>query len=139
MQFCLWRVSLSKKKKKLRIMITKPPLQWKFWGCWQHIGQYNLLWKLGFVHSVFEGISEVFIKALVGGNYSLASIGHIAKDVMSILDLLQTYSFSHVRKQSNAVTHALAERIRFFFQLFGWRIFQQMFLIFVVVDFLVNK
>ena len=103
MQFCLWRVSLSKKKKKLHIMITKPPVQWKFWGC------------LGFVHSVFEGISEIFIKALVGGNYSLASIGHIAKDVMSILDLLQTYSFSHVRKQSNAVIHALAQRVRFFF------------------------
>ena len=72
------------------------------------------------MHSVFEGISEVFIKALVEGNYSLASIGHIVKDVMSILDLLQTYSFSHVRKQSNAVTHALAQRVRFFLFLVVW-------------------
>ena len=90
------------------IMINKTPLQWKFWGCWQHVGQYNLLWKLGSVHSVFEGNSKVFIKALVEGNYSLARICHIEKDVMSILGLLQTHFFTHVRRQSNAVVHALA-------------------------------
>ena len=66
--------------------------------------------ELGFVHSMFEVDSEVIIKSLVDGNSSLASIGHLVKDVMSISGLLQTYSsFSHVRRQGNVVAHTLAQ------------------------------
>ena len=65
--------------------------------------------ELGFVHSVFEVDSEVIIKSLVDSNSSLTSIGHHVKDVMSISGLLQTYSFSHVRRQGNVVVDALAQ------------------------------
>ena len=65
--------------------------------------------ELSFVHSVFEVDSEVVIKSLVDDNSSLTSIGHHVKDVMSISGLLQTYSFSHVRRQGNVVVHALAQ------------------------------
>ena len=51
--------------------------------------------ELGFQQSVFEGDLEV-IKTLDNGNFSLASVGHIVKDIRSILGLLQTISFSYV-------------------------------------------
>ena len=41
-----------------------------------------------------------------------SSIGHIIKDCKSLMSLLQTCSFSHVRQQSNGVAHALAIRAR---------------------------
>lgn len=62
--------------------------------------------ELGFEHSVFEGNSEVIIKALVDGNFSLASIGHLVKDVIFISGLLQTQSFS--------------QRVRLSFPLLVW-------------------
>ena len=63
--------------------------------------------ELGFQQSVFEGDSEVIIKALDNGNFSLASVGHIVKDIRSILSLLQTMSFSYVRREGNFVAYAL--------------------------------
>ena len=39
--------------------------------------------ELGFQQCVFEGDLEV-IKALDNGNFSLASVGHIVKDIRSI-------------------------------------------------------
>ena len=56
---------------------------------------------------MFEVDSEVIIKAMVDRNFSLASIGHPVKDIMSISGLLQTQSYSHVRRQDNVVAHAL--------------------------------
>ena len=53
--------------------------------------------ELGFQLSVFEGDLEV-IKTLDNGNFSLASVGHIVKDIRSILGLLQTISFSYVMR-----------------------------------------
>ena len=53
--------------------------------------------ELGFQQSVFEGDLEV-IKTLDNGNFSLASVGHIVKDIRSILGLLQTISFSYVMR-----------------------------------------
>lgn len=86
----------------------------------------QLALELGFGHFVFDGDSEVIIKALVDGNFSLASIGHLVKDIMSISGLLQTQSLSHVRRQDNDVAYALALRVRlFFFFWSGWRIFRQ--------------
>ena len=37
--------------------------------------------ELGFQQSVFEGDLEVIIKALDNGKFSLASVGHIVKDI----------------------------------------------------------
>ena len=53
--------------------------------------------ELGFQQCLFEGDLEV-IKALDNGNFSLASVGHIVKDIRSILGLLQTISFSYVMR-----------------------------------------
>ena len=58
--------------------------------------------ELGFQQSVFEGDLEV-IKTLDNGNFSLASVGHIVKDIRSILGLLQTMSFSYLRREGNSV------------------------------------
>ena len=76
--------------------------------------------ELGFAHSIFEGDAEIVIKALVEGNGSIPSIGHIVKDIESITGLLRTKSFSHVRRQGNAVAHALAERARLSFPVLIW-------------------
>ena len=63
--------------------------------------------ELGFEHFVFKGDSEVIIKAVVDIIFSLASIINLVKDIMSISGLLQTQSFSHVRRHDNVVAHAL--------------------------------
>lgn len=96
--------------------------------------------EFGFEPSLFEGDSEVIIQTLVDGNFSLASIGHIVKNVMSISGLLQTKSFSYIRRQGNTVAHALAQRVRLSFSLLAWMedvpldIYH-----FVSTDFLVNQ
>ena len=69
--------------------------------------------ELGFKQPVFKGDSEVIIKALDNEVFSSPSVGHIVKDIWSMLGLLQTKSFSYVRRQGNSVVHALAQRVRF--------------------------
>ena len=54
--------------------------------------------ELGFKQSMFEGDSEVIIKALDNEDFLLVSVGHIVKDIWSMLGLLQTKSFSYVRR-----------------------------------------
>ena len=49
-----------------------------------------------------------------------SSIGQYVKDIMSIFDSLQTFSFSHTRRQGNCVAHALAKTARFSFPLLVW-------------------
>ncbi|XP_075666340.1 uncharacterized protein LOC142636131 [Castanea sativa] len=76
--------------------------------------------ELGFNKAVFEGDSEIIIKALAREDFSLASVGHIIKDVSSMSGLLQTKSFSYVRRQGNSVAHALAQRAKFSFPVLVW-------------------
>ena len=76
--------------------------------------------ELGFNQFMFEGDLEVINKALNYDDFSLASVGHIIKDIWSMSGLLQTKSFSFVRRQGNSVTHALAQRVRFSFPLLVW-------------------
>ena len=76
--------------------------------------------ELGFAHAIFEGDAEIVTKTLAEGNSSLHSIGHIVKDIESISGLLQTKSFSHVRRQGNTVAHALAQRARLSFPVLIW-------------------
>lgn len=73
--------------------------------------------ELGFLHSIFKGDVEIIIKALDKGNCSIPSIGHIVKDIESIIGLLRTKSFSHVRswRQGNIVGHALVQRAKLSF------------------------
>ncbi|XP_023888977.1 uncharacterized protein LOC112001046 [Quercus suber] len=68
--------------------------------------------ELGLRHTVFEGDSELVVKALVGHCPDRSSIGHIIKDYKSLRSLFQTCSFSHVRRQGNGVAHALGRRAR---------------------------
>lgn len=90
----------------LSIKITKTPLSEILEMLATHRAiQFAL--ELGFEHFVFEVDSEVIMKALVDRKFSLASIGHLVKDFMSILGLLQTQSFSHVRRQDYVMAHAL--------------------------------
>ena len=63
---------------------------------------------------------EVIIKALDNEVFSLPSVGHIVKDIWSMSGLLQTKSFSYVRRQGNFVTHALAQKARFSFPVLVW-------------------
>jgi len=76
--------------------------------------------ELGFWQSIFEGNSEVTIRALQEGNSTISSVGYIEKDIMSISGSFVTHTFFHVRGQGNVVAHALAQRDRLFFPLLVW-------------------
>lgn len=69
---------------------------------------------------MFEGDSEIIIKALARKDFSLAIVGHIIKDILSMSSLLQTKSFSYVRRQGNSVAHALTQRARFSYLVLVW-------------------
>ncbi|XP_075635279.1 uncharacterized protein LOC142607614 [Castanea sativa] len=68
--------------------------------------------ELGLCRAIFEGDSEIVVKALLGDFPDRSSIRHIVKDCKSLMGSSQTCSFSHVRRQSNGVAHALARRAR---------------------------
>ena len=76
--------------------------------------------ELGFKQSAFKGDSEVIIKALDNEVFSSPSVGHIVKDISSMSGLLQTKSFSYVRRQGNSVAHALVQRARSSFSVLVW-------------------
>ena len=76
--------------------------------------------ELGLRKAVFEGDSEIVFKALVGLCPDRSNIGHIIKDCKALKGEFQTCSFSHVRRQGNGVTHALARRARMSFPLYVW-------------------
>ncbi|XP_030949950.1 uncharacterized protein LOC115973850 [Quercus lobata] len=76
--------------------------------------------ELGMSQSIFEGDSEIVYKALKSVDVGHSSIGQYVKDIMSISGSLRTFSFSHTRRQSNCVAHALAKRARFSFPLLAW-------------------
>ena len=68
--------------------------------------------ELGFHKCIFEGDSEIVFKTLTGNSSDHSNFGHILKACKSTMGLLQTSSFSHVRRQSNGVTHALTKRAK---------------------------
>ena len=76
--------------------------------------------ELGLRRAKFEGDSETVVKALSKGCPDRSCIGHIIKDCMSLMGCFQTCSFSHVRRQSNGVAHALARRARLSSPLSVW-------------------
>ena len=49
-------------------------------------------------------------RALRVADWGHSSIGQIVKDILSIVDSLRTFSFSHTRQHGNCVAHALARR-----------------------------
>ena len=76
--------------------------------------------ELGMSQSIFEGDSEIVYKALKSVDVGHSSISRYVKDIMSISGSLRTFSFSHTRRQSNCVAHALAKRARFSFPMLVW-------------------
>nr|POF06673.1 hypothetical protein CFP56_29261 [Quercus suber] len=76
--------------------------------------------ELGLRRAIFEGDSETVVKALSGDCPDRSSIGHIVKDCKSLMGCFQSCSFSHVRRQSNGVAHALARRARMSSPLSVW-------------------
>ena len=74
--------------------------------------------ELGIHNFVFKGDSEIVVTALNKSSASPPPIGHLVKDIQSIASLFVSHSFSHIRKQGNAIAHALAKRAkraRFYF------------------------
>ena len=67
--------------------------------------------------TVFEGDSEVVCKALKSAQKDHSSIGQFVKNILSILGLLRTFSFSHTKRQDNSIAHALSKRVRISFSL----------------------
>ncbi|XP_075645607.1 uncharacterized protein LOC142616693 [Castanea sativa] len=67
--------------------------------------------ETGFQQSCFEADSEIVVKSLCSSGMEKSVGGHIIKDTLSYVSLLQSYSFSHVNRQGNAVAHALAHAL----------------------------
>ena len=76
--------------------------------------------ETGFQNSIFEGDSELVIKSLWGKGLVNSQDGHIIQDILSYANSLQSFSFSHVSRQGNAVAYALAQRARLSFPLLVW-------------------
>ena len=68
--------------------------------------------EVGFFNSIFEGDSSNVIRSLQDRNVAHSQGGHILKDTLSYPNYFQSCSFSHIGRQGNAVTHALAQRAR---------------------------
>ena len=67
--------------------------------------------ELGLSYSELEGDSKVVCRALRVADWGHSSIGEIVKDMVSIVGLLRTFSFSYTRYQGNCAAHALAKRV----------------------------
>ena len=76
--------------------------------------------ELGLQRVIIEGDSEIVFQAVSEVCSVCSCIGHIIKDCKSISGLFQTHSFSHTRRQGNAVAHALAKRARKSFPFLVW-------------------
>ena len=76
--------------------------------------------ELGFQQCVVEEDSEIVFKALSRESSDRSSFDHIIKDCKSIMGLLKTCSFSHVKRKGNGVAHALARRAKKYFPLLVW-------------------
>ena len=49
-----------------------------------------------------------------------SSIGHLFRDILFHASSMRSFSFAYVVRQSNAVAHALAQRVRLSFPFFAW-------------------
>ena len=74
--------------------------------------------EIGLQQSHFEGDSETVIKGLLERSMQSSSIRHLLRDILFHVSSMQSFSFTHVVRQSNAVAHALAQRARLSFPFF---------------------
>ena len=63
-----------------------------------------------FRNIVLESDSQILITTLQGDSYSLASVGHLVKDIQFLASYLSSFNFTHVRRHCNALAHSLARR-----------------------------
>lgn len=52
--------------------------------------------EVGLQQSIFEGDSEFVINSLCGLGMLNSQVGHIIKDILSLANSFQNYSFSHI-------------------------------------------
>ena len=76
--------------------------------------------ELGLGHAVFEGDSESSIHAISNRLLLHSSCGHIIHDILLFSRSFQSFSFSHVGRQGNALADALAKRARLSSPLLVW-------------------
>ncbi|XP_075663184.1 uncharacterized protein LOC142632711 [Castanea sativa] len=76
--------------------------------------------EMGFKNIVLESDSQVLITALWDNSYSLASFGHMVKDIQFIAYQLSSISYTHVRRQCNTLTRSLARRAKSVSQFQVW-------------------
>ena len=71
--------------------------------------------KSGFDQFICEGDSESVVNSLRRTGMENSRGGHLIKDIAYLSNSFWSISFAHVRRQGNAVAHALAQRARQFF------------------------
>ena len=81
----------------------------------------HFLQELNLHGSILEGDSESSISAIKNQFFHHPDVGHIIKDIMSLVGSFQYFSFSHTRRQGNALAYALARRARFSFPISIWK------------------
>ena len=72
---------------------------------------------LTFVYSFFF---IRFIHLITNNNLLVMSCGHIIKDIFLFGSSLQSFSFSHICRQGNALADALAKRAKLFSPFLVW-------------------
>uniref|UniRef100_A0A2N9G5T2 RNase H type-1 domain-containing protein n=1 Tax=Fagus sylvatica TaxID=28930 RepID=A0A2N9G5T2_FAGSY len=64
--------------------------------------------EIGLPEAEFEGDSKTVVAALNSSHPSPTSYGHLIKDAKVLTNSLVSYCFTHVKRQGNAMAHALA-------------------------------
>ena len=77
--------------------------------------------ETGFRNIVLESDSQILITALREDFDSLASFGHLVKDIQFIASYLSSINYTHVRRQCNGLAHSLARRAKNLSQSHVWR------------------
>ena len=70
---------------------------------------------------VFEGDSTSSIQAITNRLFTHSSCGHIINDILLFVNSFQSFSFSHVCRQGNALADALAKRTRLSCPFMVWK------------------
>ena len=80
----------------------------------------HFVWELGLCNVFFEGDSEFSTHAIHNRLLLHSSCGHIIQVILLFASSLQSFSFSHVCSQGNALPDALAKRAKFSCLLLVW-------------------
>ena len=94
---------------KLDIVIIKIKLFWKELINNSYRISKN---KIDIRNIVLESDSQILITTLREDSYSLASFGHLVKDIQFIASYLSSINYIHVIRQCNALAHSLARRAK---------------------------